>query len=56
MQKTTQEIINAIVWNACDSFRGTMESNDYKEYVLTMLFVKYLSDFYKEKVEDLKVK
>jgi len=56
MQKTTQEIINGIVWKACDSFRGTMESNDYKEYVLTMLFVKYLSDFYKEKVEDLKVK
>lgn len=56
MQKTTQEIINATVWKACDSFRGTMESNDYKEYVLTMLFVKYLSDFYKEKVEDLKAK
>ena len=33
-----------------------MESNDYKEYVLTMLFVKYLSDFYKEKIQDLKVK
>jgi len=56
MQKTTQETINGIVWKACDSFRGTMESNDYKEYVLTMLFVKYLSDFYKEKIEDLKVK
>ena len=56
MQKTTQEIINGIVWKACDSFRGTMESNDYKEYVLTMLFVKYLSDFYKEKVEELKAK
>lgn len=56
MSKTTQEVINSIVWKACDSFRGTMESNDYKEYVLTMLFVKYLSDFYKEKLEDLKVK
>jgi type I restriction enzyme M protein len=33
-----------------------MESNDYKEYVLAMLFVKYLSDFYKEKIQDLKVK
>ncbi len=56
MQKTNQETVNGIVWKACDSFRGTMESNDYKEYVLTMLFVKYLSDFYKEKVENLKVK
>ncbi len=53
MQKTTQETINNIVWKACDTFRGTMDSSEYKEYVLTMLFVKYLSDFYKEKLEEL---
>jgi len=53
MQKTTQETINNIVWRACDTFRGTMDSNEYKDYVLTMLFVKYLSDFYKEKLEEL---
>ena len=56
MQKTTQEIINNIVWRACDTFRGTMDSNEYKDYVLTMLFVKYLSDFYKEKLEELHTK
>ena len=56
MQKTTQETINNIVWRACDTFRGTMDSNEYKDYVLTMLFVKYLSDFYKEKLEELNVK
>ena len=53
MQKTTQETINNIVWKACDTFRGTMDSSEYKDYVLTMLFVKYLSDFYKEKLEEL---
>ena len=53
MQKTTQETINNIVWRACDTFRGTMDSTGYKDYVLTMLFVKYLSDFYKEKLEEL---
>ena len=53
MQKTTQETINNIVWRACDTFRGTMDSSEYKDYVLTMLFVKYLSDFYKEKIEEL---
>ncbi|MCB4746340.1 MAG: type I restriction-modification system subunit M [Sulfurovum sp.] len=53
MQKTTQETINNIVWRACDTFRGTMDSNEYKDYVLTMLFVKYLSDFYAEKLEAL---
>ncbi|MBU1667467.1 type I restriction-modification system subunit M [bacterium] len=56
MTKTTQETINSIVWKACDTFRVTMSSNDYKDYVLTMLFVKYLSDFYKEKLELLTVK
>ncbi|MEA3456914.1 MAG: class I SAM-dependent DNA methyltransferase, partial [Campylobacterota bacterium] len=53
MQKTTQKTINNIVWRACDTFRGTMDSNEYKDYVLTMLFVKYLSDFYREKLEEL---
>jgi type I restriction enzyme M protein len=56
MQKTTQETINNIVWRACDTFRGTMNSSDYKNYVLTMLFVKYLSDFYKEKLDELQEK
>ncbi len=56
MQKTNQDTINNIVWKACDTFRGTMDSSEYKDYVLTMLFVKYLSDFYKEKLEELKAK
>ena len=49
MQKTTQKEINQIVWNACDTFRGTLNPDGYKDYILSMLFVKYLSDFYKEK-------
>ncbi len=56
MQKTNQDIINNVVWKACDTFRGTMGSDEYKEYILTMLFVKYLSDFYREKLEELKAK
>ncbi len=56
MQKTTQETINNIVWRACDTFRGTMNSDAYKDYILTMLFVKYLSDFYREKLEALQKK
>ena len=56
MSKTTQETINGIVWKACDTFRGKMDSSQYKDFVLTMLFVKYLSDFYREKLESLKAK
>jgi type I restriction enzyme M protein len=56
MSKTSQETINNIVWKACDTFRGKMDSSQYKDYVLTMLFIKYLSDFYREKLEELKAK
>ena len=56
MQKTTQKDINNIVWNACDTFRGTLNPDGYKDYILSMLFVKYLSDFYKEKKEQLALK
>ncbi|ANV97415.1 type I restriction-modification system subunit M [Helicobacter enhydrae] len=45
---TTKEKINSVVWNACDSFRGSMDSSKYKDYILSLLFVKYLSDSYKE--------
>ncbi|HLX55341.1 MAG TPA: type I restriction-modification system subunit M [Aquella sp.] len=51
--KTTQNVINNVVWKACDTFRGTMNSSSYKDYILSMLFVKYLSDFYKEKLEQI---
>ncbi|MGL5963702.1 MAG: type I restriction-modification system subunit M, partial [Fusobacteriaceae bacterium] len=56
MKKTTQDTINNIIWKACDTFRGTMDSSQYKDYVLTMLFVKYLSDFYREKKDELTLK
>lgn len=53
MIKTTQKVINDVVWKACDTFRGTMNSSLYKDYILSMLFVKYLSDYYKEKQQEL---
>ena len=46
---TTQENINQVVWGACDTFRGIIDPAQYKDYVLTMLFLKYLSDMHKEK-------
>ena len=33
-----QDTINAAVWAACDTFRGTVDPSIYKDYVLTMLF------------------
>lgn len=51
-EKVTQEQINSILWQAADTFRGKIDSSTYKDYILTMLFVKYLSDAYKESVEE----
>ncbi|MFN8586864.1 MAG: type I restriction-modification system subunit M [Candidatus Eisenbacteria bacterium] len=43
-QETSQQVINDIVWRACDTFRGTIDPAQYKDYILVMLFVKYLTD------------
>ncbi len=50
MNDTTlnQDTINAAVWGACDTFRGTVDPSIYKDYVLTMLFLKYISDVWQD--------
>ncbi|QHS64022.1 type I restriction-modification system subunit M [Chitinophaga agri] len=49
MQKLTQKEINNILWKACDTFRGTIDATQYKDYILTMLFLKYVTDVWKDK-------
>lgn len=44
--------INEIVWQACDTFRGAIDPAQYKDYILTMLFIKYMSDLWKDKYEE----
>jgi type I restriction enzyme M protein len=46
---TTRNDIERTLWKACDSFRGKIDSSRYKDYILSMLFVKYLSDVTNEK-------
>lgn len=41
--------IQNIVWRACDTFRGAIDPSEYKNYILTMLFVKYLSDVWQDR-------
>ncbi len=48
----SQDNINAAVWAACDTFRGTVDSSIYKDYVLTMLFLKYVSDVWQDHYDD----
>lgn len=48
----TQKEINNIIRKACDTFRGVIDPSQYKDYILTMLFIKYVSDVYKEKLQE----
>src|SRR5687767_15926155 len=32
------------LWQSCDELRGGMDASQYKDYILTLLFVKYVSD------------
>lgn len=34
------------IWKSCDELRGGMDASQYKDYVLALLFVKYVSDKY----------
>jgi len=50
----TKDEIEKVVWKACDTFRGMIDSSDYKNYILTMLFVKYVSDVWRERLDALR--
>ena len=34
------------LWSGCDELRGGMDASQYKDYVLVLLFIKYVSDKY----------
>lgn len=48
MPSVNQSEINNVAWKACDTFRGVIDPSDYKNYILVMLFVKYISDVIKD--------
>jgi len=47
MAKITQDELNRILWSAADSARGTVDAGVFKDYVLALLFYKYMSDMHK---------
>ncbi len=50
--KLDQSDVNAVIWKACDTFRGVIDPSQYKDYILTMLFLKYVSDVSKGKYQE----
>lgn len=43
----------SMLWKSCDELRGGMDASQYKDYVLVILFVKYVSDKYKNDPDSL---
>ncbi len=52
VNETNRDEIFNIVWKACDTFRGAVDPSEYKNYILTMLFIKYMSDLWKDKHDE----
>lgn len=52
--KVKQSEVNAAAWAACDTFRGPVDPAQYKDYILVMLFLKYISDVWKDHYEGYK--
>ena len=53
INRINQDDINKAVWAACDTFRGVISADTYKDFILTMLFLKYISDIYKDEYNKL---
>ena len=47
-----QDSINTALWAACNSFRGIVSVDTYKGLILSMLFLKYLSDVWRDRYGD----
>ena len=47
-----QDSINTALWAACNSFRGIVSVDTYRGLILSMLFLKYLSDVWKDRYGD----
>ncbi len=53
--KINQDGINKALWAACDTFRGTISADTYKDFILTMLFLKYISDVWQDHYDGYKI-
>ncbi len=49
--KQKQEELGKILWNIANELRGAMNADDFRDYMLSFLFLRYLSDNYEQSVQ-----
>ena len=48
MTEQTQKELGKTLWTIADALRGSMNADDFRDYMLSFLFLRYLSDNYPE--------
>ena len=48
MTDHNQKQLGKILWNIADQLRGAMNADDFRDYMLAFLFLRYLSDNYEQ--------
>lgn len=48
MTEQIQKQLGATLWNIADELRGSMNADDFRDYMLSFLFLRYLSDTYED--------
>ena len=48
MTEQAQKELGKTLWNIADALRGSMNADDFRDYMLSFLFLRYLSDNYKQ--------
>src|SRR5205809_2242874 len=48
MTSTSQKQLGSVLWSIADQLRGAMNADDFRDYMLSFLFLRYLSDNYEE--------
>ena len=53
MTQKEQKLLGAALWDIANELRGAMNADDFRDYMLSFLFLKYLSSNYEESAKKL---
>ncbi len=51
MTQQTSKDLGKVLWSIADKLRGAMDADDFRDYMLAFLFLRYLSDNYEDSAQ-----